>query len=292
MIEHEAIKAILAMNSSNEINGSLLSAGVRAMPNDVVFRSLEGFGKRPWRRRGRFETSEIGAFLKYFTESTLGGKTKMPRARVFVQPNKGEAQAILDYGNISEPGWCDHVGRLKLKYAGEFVGFSELLNQRAVLSNTAASTLKQREFIDLVADMWEHLTFTKVPENPIEHGADISPKHVMAAIRHLSSADKTEVKKTTGDFEQSGSVLNEIKVTSPTDNIPGYMSAFLPVFEGMKPKRLEYRISIMPEKLDIKITPVRRHIPVKQVAMEIWSEISGVVPADQIHEGEYTFIEG
>lgn len=221
----------------------------------------------PLRSRGLFETGNINDFNKYY-EANI---TPSDMADVFIDTAEGYASTHFDRFVQGKPGWSEDRAVLKLDRTPEF----EELDSFVVDAHT------QREAVDFISDMSPFLVFTNSNEETVATGL------VAQSFSSLKKSDDTAITNTIGDFGESGSVLNDVNISSPTDNLPTYMIVKLATYDGFDQHTRIYRISINLENLSIRFKQVRRHLVVEQIKFEILRRLGAVVPDGNMFCGNY-----
>jgi len=212
MMDATAINAIRDMANA-EYTASALQKNAKdgvnlvVLPKDYVVSDLEKHQPKPSMFRGLFRTESFKDFVAY-TNSNLNYNS-----RVFVDPDKFTALAILDMGTIPEPEWGKHRAKLSLKKTAEF---------SAVL-DMAGRNHKQLELVDFIEDFSENIIF--------QDGTG----QAILAIRNMTVTAKSEKESNLGDFKSTASKYDEIEVKSKGSALPESFTFSCAPFLGFEP---------------------------------------------------------
>lgn len=88
---------------------------VYALPVPAPIVDLEQFRDRPDAQRGNFFPSTVDSFVQYVKEQETAGETT-----IWVQPDGGHIEAILNDHHALAPGWGDHKAILDLIVSPEW----------------------------------------------------------------------------------------------------------------------------------------------------------------------------
>lgn len=264
-MEAKALEALQAMFSAAQSN---VPANTTMVMNNCELQSNEQFADHPTRARGTFKTPSMVDFCHYYALNNL----KDVPAQVFIDPVKGYARVAFDRLIPSGPGWSDNKAVLDLEHTDEHLTLCSFINDRRHT---------QREVVDFISDMRPYITFYNGKEEIINTGL------AAQAVSQLKKTDTNQVVSDIGDFEESGSVMNEVKISSSTDNLPSMMSTNMPTFDGFSDHLRMFRISINPESLALSFSEVRKHLVNEVIKQEFIERITETIDKKDIFNGKY-----
>lgn len=184
------------------------------LPEGYTLFSVEKYQLKPSQFRGAYTTSSFMDFLDYVHNN------KDADSKVFIDPDKYTATAILDIGNVKDPKWGKHVAKLSLKKTAEF----------SAITDKARMQFNQIEFVDFIEDFSENIIF--------EGGLS----QAILAVRNMSVSTKSEKDSTVGDFKSTASKYDEIEVKSKGNVLPeGFTFSCVP-FVGFEPITIDCRL--------------------------------------------------
>lgn len=198
------------------------------VPRGMEVRSLETYLERPLRRRAKLLTSRIEDFARYVNSAKQDGTI------IFIDPECGSAEAVIDYGTHERPEWGDHKVTLKIPRTEEAKAVIGI-NERAV---------SQRELIEFLED-WRAII---APQSA--SGDNVSVTQAIGAIRSVKIDEIRETQSTQGDFESSVSVLDQVSAKGVSESLPSFLRATFSIREGLDPVQVELKVSILTERSD------------------------------------------
>lgn len=183
-----------------------------ALPDSVRLESVERFDAQPATFRGAFETTSIEAFVKYLELHFDEGQR---HPGIFINPEKMTAEAWLDLGTHTDPGWPEHSAGLRLQQTPQY---------RALLKFATTDERRnphtQMEFIDFISDWQQHLSFFTVD------GVEIGFRDVRRAISALKVNQDRAVTSQVGSLGAARTEMEQVNIEAGTGGlvIPDYFT--------------------------------------------------------------------
>lgn len=257
-MEREAIDRIIQLAEQRPLNMHIPGA---ILPEGMAVQSLEEFMEFPARQRVHFQTQRILDFVTYVRAEAEPGVSA-----VFVRPNGGTAEAIIDFGTNVSPGWKKHRASLCMQRTAEF----------EALADACDSPLTQRELINLLEDWPETL-----------QGVDADNRFIEAPVL-IQTLRKVDIKATLAkgheeqDFRTSVSSLEEVEAKAGAGDLPRCLCAHIPVYHGTRHRGMQARLSLRTsgDKPAFQLRLVGREALMEDVAQEVQevlaTELAGV----------------
>lgn len=218
------IEELTAAASANYVLGEQVDIPAIALSSGNKIESLEFLLERPIHMRARFSTDRLEDFCAYVkSEALTEGHTSL-----FIKPDGSGAEAVIDFGDHSTPGWGHHTAALKMKYTPEFAG----------LLRACESDLTQRALIDWLEDWQNAITPFSDEDNTISIGQ---------AIQRIRRIDINAISKTTnqvGDFNASRTAMEEIDAKCGTDSPPAMFSLTCQVYPCTRSRDITARLML------------------------------------------------
>lgn len=169
------------------------------LPAGARIESCERLLMQPNRFEGHYETRSLQGFLTYCTEHLTRNSA------VFIDPDKMAANAIIDIGDNTAPGWGTHEATLKLAPTDPY---------RAVLATARGTeSYTQVQLIDWIEDWAPHIRF-------IDHDQkEIMATKALSSIRRITVSAHGNKTSDRGDFKTSHSAMESVEIKA-TDEQP------------------------------------------------------------------------
>ena len=272
----ELQKSELIAQANARLRDSLIAKGDPiALPNNFMLLDLERYMPHAARFRGRFKTSDLGAFAHYCKRYA-----QADAAAVFVHPTDMKAVAVLDIGTVDCPGHGDSCATLFFEKTPEFSAF--------VYSCVDRVPLLQKAFIEFVEDYRGNLTFTTGPASDSDA---IGLGEALSAFRALSvhAVGHAEFKHDT--LSESKSVFEQARINAssaratPTDLVFDCVP-----YAGLPAVSLSARIryDVLDDKLAVRLSAVRfkdaQLVIARSARHAVEAELARTVP---VYVGEF-----
>ena len=202
--------------------------GVVALPGNTKLESLERFQARPNAMRAAFSTTVPEEFARYIGlqlglgaegEGEGGAGEAGKRASVFVNPETLSADAVLDYGTHSQPGWGRHTATLERKTPAALASLLKL---------SQAKEFTRDDFLVFLEDFAEN----------VADGA--------ATLKSWRKVEVSHLKALQGETQEASttlSVTEKLVLGTDKDPVPTRLRLDSAVSEGLTARSIEFVVS-------------------------------------------------
>ena len=195
MFTKESIEAIAQATAISEAHAAMTNAlnaeGTVALPENFKVHDLEK--QLPYRRhmRGTMSTDNVGAFANYTKTHAA------PGASVFISREAMAATAVLNMGNVHEPGHCDNLAKLKLTARAEYLALRLVIDQAH----------KQQTIAEFLED-WQDMIQCYADSQPITNAKAV------AAVRNITIEAARKVESEEQQLSATRSSLESVTASS------------------------------------------------------------------------------
>lgn len=250
-MERSAIERIEELGNSGLLTDDFDIPAI-VLPGGNKVQSLEHLLDSPMRQRVQFFTERLPDFAAYVL------REQTPATVVFIFPDGGGAQAVIDFGSEIGPEWKEHKAELTMQTTTEY---------RAMLGITSHS-VSQRELTDWLED-WQDLI------TPHTGDAEQRISAAIAAIRKVEIKAGKQATHEDGDFRASRTSLEQIEATSGAGTLPDRFAFRCRMFPHTAPRTFAVRLALLTghEKPQFQLRVVALEQHTQAVAEEIELEI-------------------
>lgn len=213
---------VLKGKDVKDVNGNLSAVLV---PAGYKVESIEKLSHGPWRMRAIVAADCIAEFSAYVNEHANA------YSRVFVDPQKLEALAVLDYGAPHQPQWGEHRAHCRLRLDECYADLLRL---------ATGSALDTERLVDFVLDHPDACEFTSVPPEDQARPEDyFSVPQAVQTLRKIKTRQSRDSEHDTSDTNRSRSTLERAAVTSA---VPLTLRVQRKPAEGLDKRAIDVRL--------------------------------------------------
>ncbi|WP_414430815.1 DUF2303 family protein [Alcanivorax sp. IL3] len=176
---------------------------VAALPDDTRVLELEKFRPLRSRFRGDFLTRRIDDFVSYTVGKADSG------AECFVWPDDMTAKAVLNLGDLNEPGHADNTATIKLKTTAAF----------DAIKSMDGKTRTQQQLAEWLEDWRDNIRGLTIKAN--------------------SSSDHTE-----GQLSSTRSAMEQVEASSNSEPLPSFILFSCEPYTGLTERTFILRLSL------------------------------------------------
>ena len=221
MITKEALDRLAELVAREGFIGDEAPDAV-TLPESMCVFDLERYQPQRRRFRAQFETRSISAFAEYLNQARSA-------APIFVDADGATARCVLDLGEVSRPGHCEHSATLRLIPTALW----------ADLLRADGTAMSQRALADWIED-WRHAL--RAFDGP--DGNEIPIAKAVTAIRTINIKAASDVGHSVDHMRESRSAFHSVEASSP-DGLPAIFLARVTPYEELGPRDVTLRVSVM-----------------------------------------------
>lgn len=235
------------------------------LPDGFSLQTLESQFSKRFNYRGKFKTSDMMAFIDYIIAFDDDG------SKCFVSPDNMSAKCILDIGEVSNPGRCEHTTQLTLAKTSEYSTVLEF-NETKCGQKTLAEFMEDwREYITPYTGSGEAIPVIKA----------------IAGIRKITIDSSRSMESNVQDFSESKSAMERMEAKS-SEGIPaGFIFTCQP-YTCLSPYRFDFRLSIITS--GDKVELVVRIKMLEKIKEEMTKEFSELIKNYLVSQKTAVFI--
>lgn len=201
-------------------NGAELD--VAALPNDTKVLELEQYRPLRSRFRGEFLTRRIDDFVSYTIAKADAG------AECFVWADDMTAKAVLNLGDLNEPGHADNTATIKLKTTAAFDAINRM----------DGNTRTQQQLAEWLEDWRDNIQGLTSDEQ------QLTPSKVIAAIRRITIKANSSSDHTEGQLSASRSAMEQVEASSNSEPLPSFIMFSCEPYTGLAERTFILRLSL------------------------------------------------
>lgn len=207
-----------------EFNKDALSNAldVAALPDDTKVLELEKFRPNRSRFRGEFLTRRIDDFVSYTVAKADSG------AECFVWPDDMTAKAVLNLGDLNDPGHADNTATIKLKTTAAFDAINKM----------DSNIRTQQQLAEWLEDWRDNIQGLTSDEQ------QLSPSKVIAAIRRITIKANNSSDHTEGQLSASRSAMEQVEASSNSEPLPSFIMFSCEPYTGLAERTFILRLSL------------------------------------------------
>jgi len=227
-----------------------------ALPSAMHLVDLEAYQVCRRRFRGRYATTSIRHFADYLAEADTGN------LRVFVDADKASATCVIDVGDVSEPGHCEHHAKLTLRPTAIWRALMALDNE----------VFSQRALAEWLED-WRNYLGAVTAE-----GETVLLARAIAAIRKIDITATAKNGSEVGNMSETRSALAKIEATS-VEGLPARIRASFRPYPELQARTVELDLHVTPgETPKLKLRMLMRDDIVEMIADEFADTLEAALP--------------
>ena len=247
--------------------GAAPHPGTVLVPEGFRLEPTERFGTRPDRHRGTYKAATLTDFAQY-----LHDEADPETSRVFLDPDKYRAVAVLDHGDGDAPLWGEHRATWQPEPTPEW---------GAVVALTGA-VHNQDAMLNWLADWGRYCRFWSTTEAALAAGdADsIAEAAAIASFRSIGIQVKRDAQHDQDDRSRQRSTFERAAIaTSP----PGAITLEIAPFDGFSVRRVVVRLAYhIKDNTDplMRTHWIGRAQLTKDIATEYAELVAAAIPED------------
>jgi uncharacterized protein YfdQ (DUF2303 family) len=195
---------------------------VAALPDDTRVLELEKFRPLRSRFRGDFLTRRIDDFVSYTV-----GKADIG-AECFVWPDDMTAKAVLNLGDLNEPGHADNTATIKLKTTAAF----------DAIKHMDGKTRTQQQLAEWLEDWRDNI------QGLTSNERQLTPSKVIAAIRRITIKANSSSDHTEGQLSSTRSAMEQVEASSNSEPLPSFILFSCEPYTGLAQRTFILRLSL------------------------------------------------
>lgn len=237
--------------AADEATQAITSHGALALPDTFHIQDLEKYMPNRRRMTGTMSTSSVESFATYITAHHDDG------SMVFVHDTKLSATAVLNLGNHTEPGHCDHLAQLDLNHTAAY----------AALLAINGKHLLQREVAEFLEDWTDNLGFFQ--------GANaLQPSQAISAVRRLNIEAVRKLESVSESLSESTSAFEQVTASSK-EPLPDFVYFKCAPTEDLTERTFVMRLHIITgDKLHVCLRIQRLQSHQEAMALELSERIN------------------
>lgn len=197
------------------------------IPKTMTIMSLERFMDGPQRIRGCYDTRDLFEYACY--------ANGCDNPVVFVNDERMEAVAFVDFGDEETPLHCDHRAILRLRRLACFNVLNEVHEKRQ----------NQREMMDFVADWRHHIIDLMDVEGEAAGATDAEIRSALASIRSLTIDQVSSADYEASDLSEKRSAMEQVSASSK-HKIPAGFIFRCQTYKDLMERDIAVRLSVLP----------------------------------------------
>ncbi len=195
---------------------------VAALPDDTRVLELEKFRPLRSRFRGDFLTRRIDDFVSYTVGKADSG------AECFVWPDDMTAKAVLNLGDLNEPGHADNTATIKLKTTAAF----------DAIKSMDGKTRTQQQLAEWLEDWRDNIQGLTSDEQRL------TPSKAIAAIRRITIKANSSSDHTEGQLSSTRSAMEQVEASSNSEPLPSFILFSCEPYTGLAERTFILRLSL------------------------------------------------
>lgn len=217
---------------------------------------LEQYQDHRRRFRGKYQTQDLAAFLRYVE---IWASSGVP---VFIDQDRMAARSFLDIGGQDAPGHCEHSATLTLPKTPDFLAFH----------GADGATYDQDKMVELIED-WGHLMmFTNAK------GEQLEKSKVIHAFRKVSIDDLTSIESEKQEHSSQIGVMNKVTVKQ-AERLPTVITWTLQPYEGLTERGFDMRVATITKGgPSFRLRAMALEATEKEIAKEFAGDITRTLP--------------
>ena len=225
--------------------------GALALPDNFHIQDLEKYMPNRRRMTGTMSTSSVESFATYITAHHDEG------SMVFVHDTKLSATAVLNLGNHTDPGHCDHLAQLDLIHTAAY----------SALLTINGKPLAQRDAAEFLEDWSDHLAF-------FQGGTPLQPSQAISAVRRLNIEAVRKLESVSESLSESTSAFEQVTASSK-EPLPDFLYFTCPPTEDLAERTFVLRLHVVTgDKLHVCLRIQRLQSHQEEMALELSNRIT------------------
>lgn len=198
------------------------------VPDNFSLLNFENQLQNRTRFRGSFTTEDIKSFVAYVSEY-VGEETPLyPNAQVFIDGEDMKAAAVLNIGDLTVPGHCDHKATLSIPKTAAY---------KALISACGGRS-GQQDLSDFIEDWKDRITVDGIS------GEQMNLSVAINAVRTVTVERVREIESSIDQFENSASVTEREAAKNKKD-LPAYINFTCVPYAGLSEVTFRIRVSML-----------------------------------------------
>lgn len=194
---------------------------VAALPDDTRVLELEKFRPLRSRFRGDFLTRRIDDFVSYTVGKADSG------AECFVWPDDMTAKAVLNLGDLNEPGHADNTATIKLKTTAAF----------DAIKSMDGKTRTQQQLAEWLEDWRDNIQGLTSDEQRLTPARPLPPSAA-------SPSRRTAPATTEGQLSSTRSAMEQVEASSNSEPLPSFILFSCEPYTGLAERTFILRLSL------------------------------------------------
>ncbi len=258
--------AIETLQQAENIRAAALitPAGSIALPPDWKLHDVQHLQAAPARHKGTFTTPSLNSLAAYLAERATP---------IFIQADKGQATAILNAGNATEPGHADDLATWE----------PEETAAHQALGKATGSTLSQQALAEFCEDWIGNLTFYRDAET-------IPPRQAIAAIRAITIETAKKAESTVAQLSAARSTFESVAATSK-EPLPTHIYFKCAPYANFTERTFACRLAILTGGTApaLRLHIIQEEVHTEEIAQEFIAKINEhpKLKACKVYEGSY-----
>lgn len=238
-MDKSAIEQIQLAKQIEAANTAVTTQSVLALPKDFEIKSMEQYEENRRRFRGTMNTNSLEAFASYAKDKVTN------ECACFVNADEMSASLILNIGDESTPGHCDHVAKIALEKTAAYRALLSILDK----------PITQKDLAEFIEDWRPHISAFGAEDEEGNRSAIPLPR-ALHAIRKITIEAKSASESETRSFGASASSMESIDLRG--DQLPPEIIEFLcQPYADLNARTFELRLGVLTENKTFPVLKLR-----------------------------------